>query len=114
MINTNLYTRPHHPDAESARNLGIGALVCLGLTFVCGCPTGIIGIIVGFIAVSRAKKVIADFHASPGTYHIDSLQKSETARTLGLIGAYGGIITTILWMLLFAFIIVSNYIENNL
>jgi hypothetical protein len=114
MINTNLYTKPHHPDAESTRNLGIGALVCLGLTFFCGCPTGIIGVILGFIAVSKAKTVIAEFHASPGSYHIESLTKAETARTLGLIGAYGGIITTILWIFLFAFIVISNYLENNL
>lgn len=114
MISTNLYSKPHHPDAESAKNLGIGALVCLGLVFVCGCPTGIIGIILGFIAVAKAKNIIAEFHTNLGTYHIETLKKAETAKMLGLIGAFGGIISTVLWLFLFAFIIIANIIEHNL
>jgi hypothetical protein len=113
MINTNLYSKPHHPEVESARNLGIGAVVCIGLVFVCGIPTSIIGIILGFMASSRAQKVMTDFHASPGTYHIETLKKAETARTMGMIGGYGGIIISLLWFFFIGFIIIVNVLENQ-
>ena len=113
MIDTHFYTKTRHPEAESAHTFGIISLVCLALTFICGCPTGIIGIILGFIAASKAKKVKVDFLASPGIYHVDSLQKADTARTMGLISAIIGIVITILWIVFMGFIVLVNYLENN-
>ncbi len=111
MFNNEIFAKPRHPQAEAAKNMGIISLVCLGAAFFCGC-TGIIAIIIGFMAMAKAKTVKTDFFANPGMYHPDSLQQADLARTLGLIGAIIGIVFNLLGIAALCFILLMEYIEK--
>lgn len=70
-------------DAKNAQTLGVVSIV---ITFCTCCYGGLIAIIVGVLAMSKAKKAISDYEANPSLYSVKSYNQAKSAKTLSLIG----------------------------
>lgn len=103
--------KPQHPEADSARTMGIVSVVCLVLMFSC-IITGIIGIVLGFIALKKAKLVKNDFAMDPMKYNPEGLQKADLARTLGLISVIAGLVFNGGLVLLFLIMIIVQLLTT--
>jgi uncharacterized membrane protein len=80
------------PEVKTAQILGVVAIV---LVFCTCCYGGFISAIIGFFAMSKANKAIAEYNASPEEYTEKSFNQAKSAKTLGLIGGILGILAII-------------------
>jgi succinate-acetate transporter protein len=89
-------------DAKTAQTMGVVSIV---ITFCTCCYGGLIAIIVGVLAMSKAKKAISDYEANPSLYSEKSYNQAKTAKTLSLIGIIIGAlgILYIIFALIFGF-----------
>lgn len=76
------------PHSQSALVLGISSI------FTACCCWGVIGIILGIIALSNANKAIRIHEENPDSF--DGINNAQTGRTTAIIGIVIGVIT-ILW-----------------
>ena len=80
------------PEVKTAQILGVVAIV---LVFCTCCYGGFISAIIGFFAMSKANKAIAEYNASPDEYTAKSFNQAKSAKTLGMIGGILGILAII-------------------
>lgn len=111
MFDQNDLLKPKHPQADSARTLGVLSLVFIGINFICGCGA-FVSIILGILAYKKAKAIINEFHINASQYNLESLKTAEGAKTMGLVGAIIGGIITFLTILLVVFIIITEQYKN--
>ncbi len=90
------------PEVKTAQILGVVAIV---LVFCTCCYGGFISAIIGFFAMSKANKAIAEYNASPDEYTAKSFNQAKSAKTLGLIGGILGILALlyVVFALIFGF-----------
>lgn len=80
------------PEAKTAQTLGIVSIV---LVFCTCCYGGIIATILGFFAMSKAKKALEAYDQNPDQYSMKSFNQAKSAKTLGMIGGILGILAII-------------------
>lgn len=78
------------PHSQSALILGIVSI------FTACCCFNIVGIIIGLIGLSQAKKAIAIHNDDPNQY--DGINNAKTGKTTSIIGIVVGIIS-LLWLI---------------
>ncbi|MCK4562002.1 MAG: DUF4190 domain-containing protein [Flavobacteriaceae bacterium] len=78
------------PHSQSALTLGIISI------FTACCCFSLIGIIIGLIGLSQAKKAIAIHDADPNQY--DGINNANTGKTTSIIGIILGAIS-LLWLI---------------
>lgn len=78
------------PHSQSALILGIVSI------FTACCCFNIVGIIIGLIGLSQAKKAIAIHNDDPNQY--DGINNAKTGKTTSIIGIVIGIIS-LLWLI---------------
>ncbi len=89
-------------EAQTAQIMGIISLV---LVFCTCCYGGLIGAILGYLAMKKGKEAIAEYEANPGMYTEKSFNQAKTGKTTGLIGVIVGILALlyIVFSLVFGF-----------
>lgn len=112
MFDHNDLLKPKHPQADSARTLGILSLVFIAVNLFCGCG-GFVSIILGILAYNKAKSIIDEFQLNASQYNLESLRMAESAKTMGLIGAIIGGIITLATIVLIALVIVTESFKND-
>jgi UPF0716 family protein affecting phage T7 exclusion len=90
------------PEAKTAQILGVVSIV---LVFCTCCYGGFIAAILGFFAMSKANKAIAEYNANPEEYTAKSFNQAKSAKILGLIGGILGVLALlyIVFALIFGF-----------
>lgn len=92
----------HHVDLPEVKTAQILGVVSIVLVFCTCCYGGFISAILGFVAMSKAKKALAKYNDSPDEYTAKSFNQAKSAKTLGMIGGILGILGFI--YIVFAFI----------
>ena len=79
---------------STCRNLAIGGIVCAGISIVIGgALLDIVGFVIGFIALTSAKKMIA---AMPGDAYVENVLKlAKIAVVVSLVAFIANILTAV-------------------
>jgi hypothetical protein len=70
-------------EAQTAQIFGIASIL---LTFCTCCNGGPAALILGYIALKKAKKSIEEYEENPNFFTIKSYNQAKSAKTLSLIG----------------------------
>ncbi len=79
---------------STCRNLAIGGIVCAGISIVIGgALLDIVGFVIGFIALTSAKKMIS---AMPGDVYVENVMKlAKIAVVVSLVAFIANILTAV-------------------
>ena len=78
---------------STCRNFAIGGIVCAGISIVGGALLDIVGFVIGFIALTSAKKMIA---AMPGDAYVENVLKlAKIAVVVSLVAFIANILTAV-------------------
>lgn len=91
------YNQNKLPADSSAMTLGIIGLVA-GVLSCCTIITGVVGIILSAIGLSRANKSLALYRQSPDAYNYATYKNVNNAKTVSIIGVVISSIATLFWI----------------
>ena len=95
--------RPAAPSSTAALVLGIVSLV----TFFC---YGIVGIVLGIIAIAQANKSIQASNENPGMYSESSIGNAKAGKIMGIIGIILGAL--VLLYVIFIFVLIGTMFSH--